>query len=199
MGNIAKIAGGIVGSGVSGNTLAISGCYSVSSITINDDVKSVSKGGIVGSAGGQITVANSYYFNNVEDNGYGIPKSEPEMKTQEFVDLLNNGGNVYAMDLLNVNNGFPVFSRYASVVENHCQDNVSVYPNPAKDLIRIEFSDNSDCQSVEIYSIDGRLVETFPETSHQTTINIGNLTTGIYIMRVRLSDGMEYSQRIIKE
>ena len=76
---------------------------------------------------------------------------------------------------------------------------VSVYPNPVKDCIKIELSDNVTCQSIEIYSIDGRLVETFPETSSQTTIDISCLNTGIYIMKVRLSDGREYSQRIVKE
>ena len=90
---------------------------------------------------------------------------------------------------------------YSDVPENNEETSFcSVYPNPAKDLIRIEFADNSDCQSVEIYSINGRLVETFSETSlHQTTINIGNLTAGVYIMRMRQSDGREYSQRIVKE
>ena len=89
---------------------------------------------------------------------------------------------------------------YSDVPENNEGTNLcNVYPNPVNDCIRIELSDNASCQSVSIYSIDGRLVETFPETSHQTTINIANLTAGIYIMRVRLSDGMEYSQRIIKE
>jgi hypothetical protein len=120
------------------------------------------------------------------------------MKTQEFVDLLNNGGNVYAMDLANVNNGFPVFSGYTSVVENSIQDNVLVYPNPAKNYIKIELLDDSSCQSIDIYSIDGRLVETFSETSHQTTIDIGNLKAGMYIVKVKISNGKECNEKFIK-
>ena len=193
-------SGGIIGDITTNQTVndvSISSCYNAGNI------EATNVGGIIAKTDYEnsiISVNNCYYINTIGSiNDYGIPKSEMEMKTQEFVDLLNNGGNVYAMDLLNVNNGFPVFSRYASVVENQSKDNVSVYPNPAKDLIRIEFSDNSDCQSVEIYSIDGRLVETFPETSHQTTIDFSGLNAGMYIMKIRMSSGREYSQRIVKE
>ena len=73
------------------------------------------------------------------------------------------------------------------------------HPNPAQDIVNISFSEDVTCQSVEIYSIDGRLVETFPETSHQTTIDISGLHTGVYIMKVRLSDGKEYEEKIVKE
>ena len=191
--------GGIMGRSTTlpNETIVINSCYSAGSLAATN------VGGIVAAKqydNSIVSIGSCYYINTVESlNDFGIPKSEPEMKTQEFVDLLNNGGNVFAMDLLNVNNGFPVFSGYTSIVENQSQYNALVYPNPARDYIRIELQDDSSCQSIAIYSIDGRLVETFPATSHPTTINISGLNAGMYIMKVRLSDGMEYSQRIVKE
>ena len=72
------------------------------------------------------------------------------------------------------------------------------YPNPAKDIIYIEFSPDVNCKSVEIYDMDGRLaVETFPETSQSPTISIANLTPGLYLIKVRMSDGKEYSEKIV--
>lgn len=74
------------------------------------------------------------------------------------------------------------------------------YTNPAKDVLNISFTDDSECQSVAIYSIDGRLVvETFPETSQSSTINIANLTPGLYLIKVSMSDGKEFTERIVKE
>ena len=73
------------------------------------------------------------------------------------------------------------------------------YPNPAKDVLNINFADDTECQSVSIYSIDGRLVETFPETSQSSTINIANLTPCLYLIKVRMSDGKEFTERIVKE
>ena len=96
---------------------------------------------------------------------------------------------------------------YAVVVENEnystpeisASENPFVcYPNPAKDILNINFADDNECQSVAIYSIDGRLtVETFPETSQSSTINIANLTPGLYLIKVRMSDGKEFSEKIV--
>ena len=74
------------------------------------------------------------------------------------------------------------------------------YPNPTKDNIYIEFSPDVECQSVEIYSIDGRMVETCHGASLQNNaIDISNLNSGVYIMKIRMADGKEFTERIIKE
>ena len=134
-------------------------------------------------------------------NEYGMPLSEDYMKSEDFVNALNVDETVFMMDLSNENNGYPVFANKSPLFyeENNVNSEISVYPNPAKDYIKLEFSDGSDCQSIEIYSIDGRLVETFPETSHQTTIDISGLHAGMYIMKIRMADGREYAERIVKE
>ena len=52
-------------------------------------------------------------------------------------------------------------------------------------------------QSVEIYAIDGRLLQS--QSSNFETVNISSLESGIYIIKVRLADGREYSERVVKE
>lgn len=75
---------------------------------------------------------------------------------------------------------------------------VKIYPNPASDYIKIETYHT--CQYIKIYSLDGYLVfETRDFASQPTTIDIGNLTTGVYIVKVCLADGREYFTKIIKE
>ena len=85
-------------------------------------------------------------------------------------------------------------------VEENTEVSTSIHPNPATDFITIDLPNEEDCQSIEIFSIYGRLVvETFPETSHQTTIDISGLNTGMYIMKIKLSDGREFAEKIVKE
>ena len=84
-------------------------------------------------------------------------------------------------------------------VEENTDVSACVHPNPTNDHITIDLPNDEDCQSIEIFSIDGRLVETFPETSHPTTINISALHTGMYIMKIRMADGREFSEKIVKE
>ena len=183
--------GGLVG--IVYDTFVLSDSYCAGNITCDGVM-----GGIVGIVSDYTIIGNSYYINTIlSTNNFGTPKSENEMQSQDFVTLLNNGGNIYAMDDLHVNGGFPIFGMYCAVDENVTDKFVSVYPNPAKDILNINFADNSECQSVAFYSLDGRLVETFPETSQSSTINIANLTSGLYLIKVRMSDGKEFTKQIV--
>ncbi len=58
--------------------------------------------------------------------------------------------------------------------------NISIYPNPVKNLLNIE----GDFQSVEIYDIFGKLVL----STARNTINTTDLADGIYIVNVNTSD-----------
>ncbi|MBR6437763.1 MAG: T9SS type A sorting domain-containing protein [Bacteroidales bacterium] len=107
--------------------------------------------------------------------------------------------------------GYPTYYSYILKVDEDGYDAIGeneeslakpyfCYPNPAKDNIYIEFSPDVNCQSVVIYTLDGHIIETFQETSLQNnTIDISNLNSGVYLMKIRMTDGKEFSEKIIKE
>lgn len=177
------------------NDIFINSCYNAGNI------EALNVGGILAKTNYEnvtIDIANCYYINTIVSiNDYGTAKSDNEMKTQGFVDLLNADGNFYAMDDMNVNHGYPIFAKYYAVEENAINSTISIYPNPAKDVVSVSFTQNTDCSSIEIYSIDGRMVKS--QNSDFEKINISNLPAGIYIMRVILNDGTECTERIVKE
>ena len=93
-----------------------------------------------------------------------------------------------------------ILNEYFSTPEIEASENSFLcYPNPAKDVLNINFADDIECQSIEIYSLDGHLVETFPETSQSSTIDISKIPNGVYIIKLKMSNGMEFSERIVKE
>ena len=84
-------------------------------------------------------------------------------------------------------------------IVEHDATSIMVYPNPVRDYIKIEYLNDFSGQSIDIYSIDGRLVETFPEASQQTQIDISSLNSGVYLIKLKTKDGKEFSERIVKE
>ncbi|MBO7460507.1 MAG: T9SS type A sorting domain-containing protein, partial [Bacteroidales bacterium] len=74
---------------------------------------------------------------------------------------------------------------------------IAIYPNPVSDYIYIELSDNSICTAIEIYSLDGRLVKS--QINNLSTIDLSSLPMGVYIVKIRMADGKEFAERIIKE
>jgi len=203
----AGLVGGLVGCTYQESMTSLNNCYSVSNISVAGNNVLAYIGGIVGNTDetAQVDVNNCYYRNTVESgNDFGTPKTDEEMKTQGFVDLLNAGGGCFIMDPTGYFNfGYPMlewyYDSFNSVNENKSIDAVSVYPNPAKDNIYIELSPDADCQSVELYTLDGRLVKTCHGASQQTTIHVENLNAGVYILKLRMADGKEFAERIVKE
>jgi len=70
---------------------------------------------------------------------------------------------------------------------------ISISPNPATDFINIELPSSNTTFSSEIYSITGQLVL----KSNESRLDISNLNSGIYMLRVQTDNGVA-SRRIIK-
>lgn len=74
---------------------------------------------------------------------------------------------------------------------------ISVYPNPAHDYITVELSDNTKIDYIQLYDMQGRLVESFPETSLQTTrLDVRNLPSGTYILHIGTSRDREIIRKV---
>ena len=86
-----------------------------------------------------------------------------------------------------------------AVGEHAVTNDIIIFPNPLTDNSNIKLSPDVQCQSVELYTLDGRLVKTCHGASQQTTINVENLNTGVYILKIRMADGKEFAERIVKE
>lgn len=61
-------------------------------------------------------------------------------------------------------------------------DEIRVYPNPASDFIRIESSNTID--QAYLYSIHGSLIKQVPAPGKSATIDLTNLVTGTYILKL---------------
>jgi hypothetical protein len=71
---------------------------------------------------------------------------------------------------------------------------VSVYPNPAVNVLNIEA--NEEVESISIVALDGRVVL---EAENTTSVNVSNLNTGRYIYRVRTNSGAIITDSFVKQ
>ena len=82
------------------------------------------------------------------------------------------------------------------VAEQDEHSSLIVDPNPAIDILSIVTYD-VNCSSVEIFSLDGRLVKS--QNANFDAIDISSLASGLYMINVKMRDGREYNERIVKE
>jgi len=62
---------------------------------------------------------------------------------------------------------------------------VSIYPNPASDQINFELSERVVNGSLELFSVNGKLVRTCGLNGTKTTVPVNNLTAGTYYFKLR--------------
>jgi len=84
-----------------------------------------------------------------------------------------------------------------SIREDENLIEVTVYPNPTKDIIQIETS-NPDINGASLYSNEGRLLAEYSFTNSKTVINLANLTSGIYFLKIK-TEVNSVTKKIIKQ
>lgn len=104
-GNAKYYAGGILATADVTTSLYIKNCYHAGPIS------SRNKGGILAQNTNMTIVRNCFFDGAVApDDGFGLPLESDYMKTEAFVQQLNNGSSVFKMDTEPyANDGYPVF------------------------------------------------------------------------------------------
>jgi len=92
------------------------------------------------------------------------------------------------------------YSRIISVDMGNFQIN-KVWPNPVADVLNISLDQSVQSAEYEITDVNGRVIkkrQKLPETS-AITIPVGNLATGIYLIKIKTKDGVNHSSRFVKQ
>lgn len=95
----------------------------------------------------------------------------------------------YAINATEVSN---LYNNNTLTSENFNTNNleVSLYPNPVRDILNIEIE--NDIQSIEIYNIQGQRVL----SSNQNQINVSDLASGMYLVRIQDIDNNIATKKI---
>ena len=119
---------------------------------------------------------------------------ETNISTDEG-EILNylKDGNKHIVEVVAVyENGTSVGSAVLVVfdgtnVSEMAESNISIYPNPAKDFVKISGDDRIN--SVKVYNCLGMMVEEIEVNANEAEINISEYNTGIYFFNVMTENG----------
>jgi len=85
--------------------------------------------------------------------------------------------------------------------EATAENSVQLYPNPTADKLTINLTEElaSSTKNIEVYDALGKIVKVIPVSSVQTSINVGDLATGVYTCRLINSSNQTIIKRFVKE
>lgn len=72
-----------------------------------------------------------------------------------------------------------------SAVESQIQDEIKVYPNPAKGFVNVELPESA---TISIVNMLGQVVKTVDCDSDSTTISVEGLERGVYFLNIEMQD-----------
>jgi len=73
---------------------------------------------------------------------------------------------------------------------------ITVAPNPAKNSVTVTAKNN--IKSIQLYDVQGRILQTVLENNKSTTLDISNKTNGVYFLKITTEVGSSV-EKIIKE
>ena len=102
-----------------------------------------------------------------------------------------------------------VFYQFKNVMDNYVtasvenviiKNDLNVYPNPLGELVTIEFSNTQNLpHTLTIFNSIGDIVTQEITRLNKVRIDGGNLTSGLYILRLENSKGLVTTKKMIKE
>jgi hypothetical protein len=103
-----------------------------------------------------------------------------------------------ASDTTNIKNAISLALSTSSISEAEVDKAIKVYPNPASDMITLEFTTPGTSNYVELFNIAGEKVKTIDAGKEtRKEISISDLSAGVYFIRYN-SGTTVYTKRIIK-
>lgn len=75
---------------------------------------------------------------------------------------------------------------------------ISIYPNPASDLLNIDNKTGQNISEIALYSINGVLVKQAKNVQSLTTIAVGDLQSGLYFVKIQIGNEVQ-NHKFIKK
>jgi hypothetical protein len=88
-------------------------------------------------------------------------------------------------------NGIPDYLEFAVALGlegNSINNIINLFPNPTSDVLNIENKTNEVVSSVSVYSVSGALIKEVKSVNSIETISVSDLQTGIYFVKLQISD-----------
>ena len=143
-----------------------------------------------------------FIFENIQLESGGHGNILLKMKTNETLqigDYVEKRANIY------FDYNFPIETNEAETlfealsVVNPILDNlISIYPNPANEIVNISIKDNSTIKTIELFDVQGRLLQTQLVNDISSELNITERANGMYFIKINTDKGSKV-EKLMKE
>ncbi|HLS12020.1 MAG TPA: Omp28-related outer membrane protein [Flavobacteriaceae bacterium] len=131
------------------------------------------------------------------DGCYEIIIEETGPYSSARFNLIDDGGKLLFQSGSSYGNGISGDFRTNSLlnVDDFSQESITLYPNPTDGIVHIE---NAEGFQVEVFNILGKVVLNKAHITNQETLNLSNLTAGVYYVKLQNENTTEVKKVVVK-
>ena len=126
----------------------------------------------------------------------------PELTNAEVMQIVRESAHLFNAPTPQMGYGIPNFedayNNVLSVEESAFAKAYTVSPNPANEIIQIQFPEGSSQATLFVYDMLGKRVLERTVSSTNNIIDINRLTKGVYIVQIQ-DEGQSSTQKLIKQ
>ena len=166
-------------------------------------------------SGGNVTYSDSIISISATVGAYtNCIQKRNTRKTNGIIDMMEDTYYVYHIGAVKVERFIPTNQVHvASIIDfvaTNCystgisdgfenKKELSLYPNPASDIVTLKIDNSNNTElTLNIYNLMGELVKSEMLKQNQQQINIGDLSSGVYMVTIKSKDFTENQKLIIQ-
>ena len=132
------------------------------------------------------------YYRPIQTGSYNVTFSSPGYRSKTLFVTVQNGDRVI-QDVSLVPNNY-------GISETDFDANISIYPNPSKDYLKIDFSKLSEMEKrISFISMKGDILKTEITSESVTIIDLKNFSSGIYFVRIEIKGEVILKKVVVKK
>ena len=162
----------------------------------------------------EVVINQDYDYENADfaweaNKWYKLKSVTSENKIDFYIDgvLIHSMENFAKTNIVGVNFVHDNFSGSAYIdnlkindevmaVNDTAKGNITLYPNPVKDILKLNLPNGEKISTIEVYNTLGQKVSDFRNVEE---INLKQLKAGVYIINLKNNKGKTYTSKIIKQ
>ncbi|MFD2890623.1 T9SS type A sorting domain-containing protein [Flavobacterium chuncheonense] len=86
----------------------------------------------------------------------------------------------------------------AETFSNELGSTLAIYPNPVKDVLNVK-TDTENIKSVQIYDVKGRVVKDVIVNQNSSQLNVADLESGVYMIKIVTDQDSSTTKKFIKQ
>ena len=91
----------------------------------------------------------------------------------------------------------PIINGITTVVNPKTESKFNIAPNPIIDIMQIEA--DKTIKKIDVYNLFGEVLESFSCNQSSVAVNLNNIKSGAYLVKIISGDGLYRIQKVIKK